>query len=99
MARKLRILREASAEFDESAIWYEKQSCGRGSLFSEAIVEMLDRILAQPDFFPKVRGQIREARLLNYPFCVYYKEIENGILVLSIFHTSRNPEIWQQRDS
>jgi len=99
MARKLKILPEASAEFDESATWYEKMSRGRGILFSEAVVEMLDRILEQPDFFPKVRGQIREARLLNYPFCVYYQEIENGILVISIFHTSRNPEIWQRRVS
>lgn len=99
MLRKLKILPEASAEFDESAIWYDKQSRGRGSLFAEAIVEMFDRIMAKPDFYPKIRREIREARVLKYPFCIYYKEIEGGIMVLSVFHTSRNPEVWQMRDS
>jgi hypothetical protein len=98
MRRRITILPDASAEFNESVDWYEKKSRGRGELFAAAVVDVMERCLQDPGFYPIVRRSTRQARVLNYPFCVYFQEVESGILVISIFHTKRNPKIWQQRD-
>lgn len=44
-------------------------------------------------------GEVRIAFLKKFPFGIHYvyKEKENQIIIYSVFHTSRNPEIWQER--
>jgi hypothetical protein len=33
----------------------------------------------------------------GFPYCVYYREESSLVRVLSVFHTSRDPSIWQSR--
>jgi len=89
--------RAARAEFDEAADWYEAHQAGLGAAFTRAVQQVLDRIAGQPDYYPEVQDCVREALVRGFPFCVYYREEPGGVLVLSVFHTSRNPSIWQSR--
>ena len=68
-------------------------------MFTDAVLLVLDRIRQQPDFFPVVKKDVRQAIVAKYPYCVYYREDDQTILVTSIFHTSRNPAIWRRRGS
>lgn len=89
--------RVAQCEFIEAAEWYEKRRAGRGAKFTAAVRDVLSRIADQPDFYASVLDDVREALVSKYPYCVYYRVDGESILVLSIFHTSRDPTVWQNR--
>jgi len=87
----------ARVEFDDAADWYEQRQTGLGTAYTAAVQQVLDQITAQPALYPQVYGDVREALVSGFPFCVYYREEPGQIVVLSVFHTSRNPAIWQRR--
>ena len=89
--------RAARAEFDDSADWYEQRKTALGAAFTAAVQQVLDQIAAQPAFYPQVYQDVREALVPGFPYCVYYREEPGQIVVLSVFHTARNPAIWQGR--
>ena|SRR5581483_1355652 len=89
--------RAARAEFDDAADWYEQRRAGLGTAFTAAVQGLLDQIAAQPDFYPQVYQDVREALVSGYPYCVYDREESSRVLVLSVFHTARDPAIWQGR--
>lgn len=89
--------RAARAEFDDAADWYEQRQVGLGATFTAAVQRVLDQISAQPDFYPQVYQDVREALIPGYPYCVYYRPEQSQVIVLSIFHTARDPSIWQGR--
>lgn len=89
--------RAARTEYDEAADWYEARRAGLGAAFTGAVQDVLDRIAAQPDLYPEVYQDVREALVPGYPYCVYYREDSGRIIVLSVFHTARDPAVWQGR--
>lgn len=89
--------RLARAEFDDAADWYEQRRAGLGATFTAAVQRVLDQIAAQPAFYPQVHQDVREALVPGYPYCVYYREEPTQVVVFSVFHTSRDPSIWQGR--
>ena|SRR5438132_868795 len=89
--------RAARSEFDDAADWYEARQARLGAAFAAAVQQVLDRIAAQPDFYPQVYGEVREALVPEFPYCVYYREEPGRVLVLSVFHTARDPSIWRGR--
>jgi plasmid stabilization system protein ParE len=86
----------ARDEFDAGADWYEQRRPGRGAKFTAAVRVVLDRISEQPDFYPQVFEDVREALVKKYPYCVYDRAESNQVLVLAVFHTARDPAVWQR---
>jgi plasmid stabilization system protein ParE len=89
--------RVARREFDESADYYQRARRGLGARFTNAVQRVFDRISAQPDFYPVVHEDMREALVSGFPYCIYYRDELDHVLVLAVFHTSRDPAIWQKR--
>ena len=89
--------RAAREEFIEAAAWYEFR---RASLGVEFIAE-IDRCLAfaaeQPLLFAIVQNGIRRVVAERFPYSVYFRAEPQRIVVLAIFHSSRNPKIWRRR--
>ena len=46
---------------------------------------------------PQVYQDVREAMVSGYPYSAYYREEPGQVVVLSVFHTARDPSIWQSR--
>jgi plasmid stabilization system protein ParE len=88
---------EARAEFDSGYDYYEGQRAGLGEMFADAVEATLDRVAGMPQLHPEVFGNIRRAVVRGFPYCVYYREEVAQVRVLSVFHTSRDPNIWQSR--
>jgi plasmid stabilization system protein ParE len=44
-----------------------------------------------------VTGDIRKAVVTKFPYCVFYRELSDRVEVIAVFHTSRDPSVWQQR--
>ena len=89
--------REARIEFDQAAAWYEQKRKGLGASFTKAIGGTLDQIRSNPEHYAKVFEDIREALVRGFPYCIYFQEEPKNILVLSIFHSARDPFVWQDR--
>ena len=87
----------AQAEFDAAAAWYEGQRPGLGTDFVAEVQQVLDTIANQPDRYPVVSGDVREAPVSQFPYCVYYRVKPDRVVVVAVFHTSRDPSIWQGR--
>jgi plasmid stabilization system protein ParE len=88
---------EAQAEFDEAYDYYEGRRAGLGEAFADAVQVVLDRVGQTPRLHQAVFGDVRRAVVRGYPYCVFYREEPTRVRVLSVFHTSRDPTIWQSR--
>ena len=88
---------EAEAEFDEAFDWYDGQRVGLGPEFASEIQRVFDRIAVHPLIGPVALSDIRKGVVRRYPYCVYYRPHPDRIEVIAVFHTSRDPSIWQAR--
>lgn len=87
----------AQAEFDGAAAWYEGQKLGLGSDFVTEVQQVLDTIADHPERYSMVFGDVREALVSRFPYCVYYRVKTTRVVVIAVFHTSRDPSVWQGR--
>lgn len=84
----------ALKEIADSWNWYEQSQVGLGNKFEKAVYNRLDEIQKDPERYPQKKKPYRETGIKKYPFLIIYKfyKVEKIILVISIFHTSRNPK-------
>jgi toxin ParE1/3/4 len=93
----VRLLPEARAEFDQATDWYEEQRAGLGATFVARIREVLSHIAADPTRHATVYLGIRKALVPKFPYVILYREEPDEIVVVSVFHTSRDPALWKSR--
>jgi plasmid stabilization system protein ParE len=87
----------AQDEYDEAAVWYDGRQPGLGTEFETEVQAVLDTTAGQPDRYPVVLRDVREAPVARFPYCIYYRVRQNRVVVISVFHTSRDPVAWQSR--
>ena len=92
MKRGLVLRPVAEREFDDAVAWYESEREGLGREFRVAIEEYFQRIADNPERFPEIRGEVRRAVVRRFPFVVHFLSEKKRIVILSIFHTSRDPK-------
>jgi plasmid stabilization system protein ParE len=97
MSLSIRLRRAAQSEYDNAADWYEARGRGLGLRFVAAIQQKLQTISGQPDRYPEVWPGVREALVSGWPYCIYYQVHSDHVMVLAVFHTSRDPSVWQSR--
>jgi plasmid stabilization system protein ParE len=88
---------EAEAEFDEAFDFYDARRGGLGSAFASTIQTVFDSIGANPLIHRVVLADIRKAVVRRFPYCIYYRPHPDRVEVIAVFHTSRDPSIWQGR--
>lgn len=87
MSLPIRLLPEAKAEFD----------AGLGVDFVGRIRVVLERIALNPRLHAMVYGDVRKAVVTRFPYIVLYREESGELVVISVFHSSRDPSTWQAR--
>jgi toxin ParE1/3/4 len=88
---------EAEEEFDEAFDWYDARRAGLGPEFAEEVQRAFDGISINPLTHPAVFADIRKRVVRRFPYCVYYRPHTDRVEVIAVFHTSRDPSIWQGR--
>ena len=86
---------EAQAEFDEAFDYYEGQQAGLGVDFAARVQRVFDAIAANPQQHALVFADIRKAVVTRFPYCVFYRADAVRVEVLAVFHSRRDPSIWQ----
>jgi toxin ParE1/3/4 len=94
MTYRLVIKRRAQEDILEAWSWYQKESividlAGR---FHLALEDAFDRIKRSPGT-PRLRERgLRMMLLRKFPYCVYYKLLENAIEVHGVLHGHQDRE-------
>ena len=61
------------------------------------IRDVFTRIAANPRLHGTVYHDVRKAVVGRFPYVVLYREDAGEVVVIAVFHTSREPSIWQSR--
>jgi hypothetical protein len=85
---------EAEIEYLEAFRWYNEQLEGLGDRFELSIEKRLKDIIVNPLIHPTKKYSCKECVVEDFPFIIVYKIFpkQQIILIVSIFHTSRNPK-------
>src|SRR5436309_2623058 len=75
----------------------ESKQQGLGGAFAERVQEVFGRISVHPKLHAEVYADIRKAVVTKFPYCVFYRAEAARVEVIAVFHSSRNPSIWQGR--
>jgi toxin ParE1/3/4 len=88
----------ARLEFDEAVAWYEDERPGLGEEFKLEVKSALQRALANPELFQKVRGRAQRIRPRRFKkYAIYFAIKDDVFAILSVFHGARNPAELRQR--
>ena len=97
MSEAVKFTRAAQRDFDEAIEWYEKRSSGLGVKFTLAVRAILERIGKYPELYAVVESDVRQAIVLGFPYSILYRIRARDIAVVAVFHSSRDPAVWQRR--
>jgi len=87
----------ADEELLESTEWYLRRSLAAAAGFVQEIEHALTRIAEGPERYPLTRFGRRRFVLLNYPFDLVYRVLQNEIEIIAVAHHSRRPAYWRNR--
>ena len=96
MARAL-FRRITKRELREAARWYESRTPGLGVEFIQSITACVELICSHPEMFPSIYRHVRRALVKRFPFSLLYFSENGNITIISVFHSSRDPQVWRRR--
>lgn len=88
---------EALREFRESAVFYESQQSGLGARFIAAVQSAVDHIVASPEVWRVLEGDVRRFLTKVFPYAVLYTIERDYILIVAVMHCHREPGYWHRR--
>ena len=88
---------EAEAELLDARAWYERERVGLGAIFAGPVETTVTAIPQRPLAYPRVKGHIRRALVRRFPYAVYFRPIDDEIIILAVMHGRRNPRHWRSR--
>ena len=97
MTRAVAFHPSAQLEADDAYRWYDGQRSGLGEEFLAALREAVDRIQANTMRYAQVHGEVRRALTRRFPYGDFFRADPDRIVVLAVFHCSRDPQHWRGR--
>lgn len=95
--RRLTILPQAELDIIDAIAWYEERRTGLGEEFLDEIDSVLQRVIKNPDQFPKIRNNIRRALPHRFPCSVYFAVTQDAVELIAVLHHHRDPRSWEKR--
>ena len=97
MIRSIAFRPEAEAEFIEAQAWYEERARGLGQEFVSCVAAVIEALRNEPEQFQRVDGEVRRALVRRFPYAVLYLTAPESVVIIAVFHASRDPSEWQAR--
>lgn len=97
MSLRVVFRRAAKEEFEEAAAWYEDRRRGLGDEFIAEVGEAIDRAASHPERHPLVFADLRRAVLRRFPYSIYFRQRDQALVILAVFHGRRSPLSWKRR--
>jgi plasmid stabilization system protein ParE len=96
MKKPLAYHEDAREDYSEAFIYYKARSERAAWRFEDAVLDCERRISEDPEHFP-LRGAVRKCVLTDFPYVIYYRELDASIEVIAVAHAKRNPGYWLSR--
>lgn len=88
---------DAREEGFDAAAWYAEQQGDLGYRFLAKWKEAEGRILAAPEFFRCIEGELRMCRLKVFPYALILRIGAEEIEILAVMHMRREPGYFRAR--
>ena len=92
MSYSATFLPKALQELLDAWEWYEDRQLGLGDRFELYLYRKVNTILRNPEHYECKQNMYREVKIDTFPYLIIYKidKEKHQILIVSVFHTSRN---------
>lgn len=97
MQRSLSLSSDAKADLQHAYSYYESERSGLGTQFLDSVSSRFDSISDFPESFPIVYQDVRESLVKRFPFAIYFIPEADSVVVVAVYHSSRDPSAWQKR--
>ncbi|TWR29340.1 type II toxin-antitoxin system RelE/ParE family toxin [Mucilaginibacter pallidiroseus] len=90
----VKLLKKAEKDLKVACEWYEEKQHGLGGRFFTAVDNQIGLISKNPlQYNLRFSERYRFAPTTGFPYLIVYRfdEFRREIIILAIFHTSRNP--------
>jgi mRNA-degrading endonuclease RelE of RelBE toxin-antitoxin system len=87
----------AEEELWNAVDYYDEKRHRLGKELALELQDFMRTIREHPARFPIVKGGIRKCVLKRFPYVIIFEIKEEVVFVLAIFHSSRNPDVWEER--
>jgi plasmid stabilization system protein ParE len=91
-----RFLTPALREISDAAEYYDGQVPGLAADFVDELDATIGLILRFPMAWGQLSGEFRHCNVRRFPYSIVYTlEGEDSVLIVSVFHQSREPSSWR----
>lgn len=98
MSPVVNFLPAAASEAVDAAEWYGERETRLADEFRSCLDAAVRAIQQEPLAFPVVHGSaVRRILTKRFPYSIIYTVTDDAILVIAVFHSSRNPIVWRGR--
>lgn len=94
---EIELSNEAEEDFDKAYNYYFQESERVANNFYYKTDKSFKALIQNPFGYQKVYKDVRRFVMKKFPFVIYYRIKGIFVKIIAIFHTSRNPQIWQDR--
>ena len=84
----------AERDFRKAREYYDRDNVDLGNRFIDSVLMAIRVARERPTSFPRIRRNIHAVRCNVFPYRVYFQVLSDRIRVLAIYHTARNPKLW-----
>jgi plasmid stabilization system protein ParE len=99
MRAKIKYAFFVKEDIKEAVNWYNKAQNGLGTRFLKNVKEKINSIAKNPETIQIRYNDVRIAVVKTFPYTIHFQfnTQQNTVLILGIFHTSKNPENLTER--
>jgi plasmid stabilization system protein ParE len=88
----LQVRRAAELDIAQAKAWYETQRTGLGTQFQAEISHAFSILEETPFIYPVVYRDVRRAIVHRFPYLIWYRIIDEQVIVLACSHARQSPE-------
>jgi plasmid stabilization system protein ParE len=96
----IRFSQLASDDLTDILGWYQNQDAsGLDKLFIKAMSTILKRLETNPELYPIVHKNVRQALLQKFPYKILYliDGLNIEVFIVGVIHQKRKPNSWKKR--
>lgn len=87
----------AEADVEEAFQWYDSQRPGLGAAFRHALDIAVAAVESNPEAYAVIQRETRRALLPKFPYGLFYRVLDDTIVVVACMHAKRHPRVWRTR--
>ena len=95
--KKIELHPEAEEDIEKAVNYYEDRRSGYGNKFLDNYVNSTDLIRTFPEAGTQYYEKVLFITLKDFPFSIFYLNLEASIFVLAVIHDRRRPGFWLDR--